>query len=297
MPIVPSMEGRARRLLCGCAVTVAFAALWFAAPASAHCAHSIGDPAPGYSGSVEGISCRYEDGTPEEWTVPSGVSEATFSVRGADDASGAGGGHVEARLSLVPGETLTLAPGANGEATVVSRGGSDLFVGGGGNGDVPNYVTPAATDVGNEAPGGPFHLVVNGAPVRSDGQVSVEWGSITKNPTTTEVVVPGWKVTRVSGRRTITLAWPIQECIGLPEPQVSHIEVAWGREKQNGKFPAVITVFVSRTSSSGYPCAGSGMSKRIKLARPLSKLILLDGSTKPPRRETIPNHFSPLKVF
>jgi hypothetical protein len=290
------MGGRAWSLLPGCAATAVFAALWFAAPASAHCAEFVGDPAPGYSGSIGGISCRYEDGTPQEWTVPSYVSEATFSVRGADDAAGAGGGHVEARLSLVPGETLTLEPGANGEATIVTRDGGALFVGGGGNGGVPNYVIPAATDVSSEAPGGPFHLVIDGAPVRSDGQISVEWGSITKNPITTEVVVPGWKVTRATGRRTITLAWSIQRCIGLPEPEISQVRVAWGREKTNGKFPAVITVFVRRASSSGYPCAHSGMSKRIKLARPLSKLILLDGSSNPPQRETIPDRFSPLKI-
>lgn len=281
---------------CGCVLLAALAVFSLAAPASARCVNFVGDPAPGFSGSIGGISCDYDDGTPESWTVPAYVNEATFSVRGADDASGAGGGHVEARLSLIPGETLTIAPGANGEATVVTRAGNDLFVGGGGNGEVPNYVPPAAMDVSSEAPGGPFHLVVNGAPVRSDGQVSVEWGSITKNPSTTEVLVPGWKVTKASGRRTVTLAWPIQKCVGLPEPEVSRVKVAWGPEKKNGKFPAVITIFVSRTTSPGHPCATSGMSKRIKLARPLSKAILLDGSSKPPQRETVPDHYSPLKI-
>lgn len=275
---------------------MAFAALWFAAPASAVCPGFVGDPAPGYSGSVSGISCRYDDGALESWTVPAHVSEATFSVRGADDASGAGGGHVEARLSLVPGETLTLEAGGDGEASVVTRDGTALFVGGGGNGGVPNYVTPAATGVKSEAPGGPFHLVVNGAPVRSDGQISIEWGAITKNPEVTSVVALGWKATRVTGRRTITLAGFVQRCIGLPEPEISDVKIAWGRERKNGKFPAVISVFVRRTSSAGYPCAQSGISTRIKLARPLSKTILLDGSSKPPQREIAPDHYSPLKI-
>jgi hypothetical protein len=290
------MPGRARGLRWGSALVVACAALWLVAPASASCPTVIGDPAPGYSGSIQGIWCRYEDGVPQTWTVPAQVSEARFSVRGADDASGAGGGHVEARLALVPGETLTLEAGGSGEASIVTRAGSPLFVAGGGNGDVPNFATPLAADVRSEAPGGPFHLVVNGAPVRSDGQISIEWGEITKNPEVTKVVVPGWKATRVTGRRTITLAWPIQRCTGLPEPEVSDVKVDWGRERPNGKFPAVITVFVRVTSSAGHPCAHTGMSKRIKLARPLSRAILFDGSSKPPHRETAPDRYSPLKI-
>lgn len=291
--------GGTRRALSWAWALATFVVLCAANPASADpapCPQFIGDPAPGYSGSVQGIWCRYEDGVPQSWTVPTHVSEASFSVRGADDASGAGGGHVEARLALVPGETLTLEAGGNGEASVVTCGGTPIFVAGGGNGVEPNFVTPLATDVKNEAPGGPFHLVVNGVPVRSDGQISVEWGSITKNPEVTEIVVPGWQATRAEGRRTITLSWPIQRCVGVPEPQVSDVKVAWGRKRPNGKFPAVITVSVRRTKIGGLPCAHAGMSKRIKLARPLSRAILFDGSTKPPHREIIPDGYSPLKI-
>ncbi len=262
------MAKRGRGLLSGCLVTLAFVVLGPTASASAQCAGFVGDPAPGYSGSVSGIQCEYEDGTPQSWTVPLDVTTASFSVRGADDASGAGGGHIEARLALVPGETLTFEPGANGEAT----------------------------DVKSEPPGGPFHLVVNGAPVRSDGQVSVEWGSITKDPFTTEVRARGWKVTRGIGRRTVALAWPVQRCVGLPEPELSDVEVKWGKRRPNGKFPAVIKLVVSSTSSPSSPCAQTGMSKRIKLARPLSKVILFDGSSTPAARERIPDHYSPLHL-
>lgn len=288
------MPGRTKGVVCALGVTLV--ALWGAASASAVCGNYIGDPAPGYSGSISGISCRYEDGVPQSWTVPSHVTEATFSVRGADDASGAGGGYVQARLALAPGETLTLEAGGNGEASRVTRSGESLFVAGGGNGKAPNYATPAAKDVKSEAPGGPFHLVVNGAPVRSDGQISIEWGSITKNPEVTKIVVPDWKITRSTGRRTITLGWTIQRCVGLPDPEVSRVQVAWGRERASGKFPAVITVYVQTTSSAGHPCATFGMSKRIKLSRSLSKAILFDGSSSPPRRETVPDGYSPLKI-
>jgi hypothetical protein len=169
------------------AFAVAFAALWLAAPASGACPNLIGDPAPGYSGSIQGIYCRYEGGPPESWTVPATVTEATFSVHGADDPAGAGGGHVEAVLPLTPGETLILEPGGGGNASVVSLNASPLFVAGGGNGSVPNYATPAASQLKSEPPGGPFALVVNGAPYASEGRISVTWGSITKDPVTCTV--------------------------------------------------------------------------------------------------------------
>lgn len=174
------------------ATAYVFAGLWLAAPASASCPSFHGDPAPGYSGSVQGIFCTYAVGPSHTWTAPSNVSEATFSVRGADDASGAGGGHVEALLSLVPGETLAIELGAEGEASTVSRGGTHLFVGGGGNGSVPNYVTPEASEVTSEAPGGPFRFSF-----RNDGEVSIEWGEITKDPD------PMCTVPRLRGMRPV----------------------------------------------------------------------------------------------
>jgi hypothetical protein len=165
----------------------------------------IGDPAPGYSGSIQGIDCRYEEGAaPESWTVPPTVSEATFSVHGADDPAGSAGGHVEASLRLSLGETLTLEPGGPGKASTVSAGGTPLFVAGGGDGSVPNYVTPAATEVKSVPPGGPFALIVNGAPYASNGRIAVRWGSITKDPLA--CVVP-----RLKGKRPLAARGKLAE--------------------------------------------------------------------------------------
>ena len=82
-------QPRRSRLSVGLAA--ALAALWLAAPASGACPNVIGDPAPGYSGSLQGIFCQYEGGAPESWTVPATVTEATFSVHGADDPGGVAG--------------------------------------------------------------------------------------------------------------------------------------------------------------------------------------------------------------
>lgn len=113
----------------------------------------------------------------------------------------------------------------------------------------------------------------------------------------TEDIVAGWKVTRATGRRTITLAWSVPRvCAGLPKPEVLDVVTRWGPERRNGKFRAVITVFVRTYAGPSYPCAHGGMSKRIRLARPLDRVLLFDGSSTPPHREQVPDHFSPLKI-
>jgi hypothetical protein len=113
----------------------------------------------------------------------------------------------------------------------------------------------------------------------------------------TEDIVTSWKVTRATGRRTITLAWPIpRTCVGLPEPEVLDVETRFGAERRNGKFRTVITISVRTYAGPGYLCAHGGMSKRIRLARPLARVLLFDGSSMPPHREQVPDHFSPLKI-
>lgn len=106
-----------------------------------------------------------------------------------------------------------------------------------------------------------------------------------------------WTVTRATGRRTVTLSWLIQECLRTPGPEVTDVKAAWGRETTNGKFPLVITISVRTYSSPQQPCTHSGMSKRIRLARPLSKVILFDGSAAPPRKEAVPKRYSPLEIY
>jgi hypothetical protein len=80
------------------------------------------------------------------WTVPGGVTSATFTVSGAEgggawQAAGGLGATVTATLSLVPGDQLDLTVAGQGQLSTPSRGGAGGF-GGGGDG---NAVLGAAT--------------------------------------------------------------------------------------------------------------------------------------------------------
>src|SRR5271170_7910860 len=61
----------------------------------------------------------------DTWTVPAGVTEATFYVAGGAGGAGAGGGGggVEATVAVVPGDTFDVIVGGNG------ANGSDATVG------------------------------------------------------------------------------------------------------------------------------------------------------------------------
>jgi hypothetical protein len=156
----------------------------------------IGDPAPGYWGSAGGLFCDYDDGLPVPWTVPAGVTEAVFGARGADDAASGRGGSVRGTLPVTAGQTFSLEPGGGGNASIVSLDGVPLLIGAGANGTVRNYVTATASDIEIQAPRAPIAPAADGAIYVRDGEASVTWSTIEKEPT--PCVVP-----RLSGLRPI----------------------------------------------------------------------------------------------
>lgn len=190
-----------RRTWIGLAITAgaSLAACWLPAPASAVCSHMIGDPAPGYWGSAGGIFCGYEDGTPVSWIVPTGIDEAVFGARGADDATEGRGGSVRGTLAVTPGQTYSLEPGGDGNASVVSLDGAPLLVAAGGNGTVANYVTPAASRVESQAAGAAITPAADGVTYVNDGEASASWSTITKEPS--RCIVPQLRGMRPTAAR------------------------------------------------------------------------------------------------
>ncbi|HET7444871.1 MAG TPA: PASTA domain-containing protein [Solirubrobacterales bacterium] len=164
------------------AAAAALFALCFASSAAAECATMIADPAAGYGGSVEGISCRYEDGAQISWTVPAGITDARFYAVGADDALAGRGGTTAARLPVTPGTTLTLEPGAGGEASVVKLGDVPLIVAGGGNRKAASYVAPGASEIEARPAGAPIQPALDGVTYVGNGLIDVSWGSFGKVP-------------------------------------------------------------------------------------------------------------------
>lgn len=142
-----------------------------AAPAAAYCSTIHADPAPGYVGPLtRGIACSYPTEPVPTWTVPSGVTKATFALYGGDDeAAGKNGGSVSADLPVSAGQTYTLRPGGNGAASSVEVGGVKVLVAGGADGVESNYVSPSASDVEEEPPGTPL----NGYAL--DGTIYILW--------------------------------------------------------------------------------------------------------------------------
>jgi hypothetical protein len=74
------------------------------------------------------ITCTYSyTGAAETWTVPAGVTEATFDIYGAQGGSGSAAGgkgaHVHAVLAMTPGETLDITVAGQGNRTAGGYGG------------------------------------------------------------------------------------------------------------------------------------------------------------------------------
>ena len=100
------------------------------------------------SGSTATVTCSYNgttgaDGSAQTWTVPSGVTQATFDVRGAQGGSSPGGqgGEAEGTLTVLPGTTLQVnvggdPTGAAGGFNGGGQAGNGSASGGGGASDV-----------------------------------------------------------------------------------------------------------------------------------------------------------------
>lgn len=156
----------------GCQVHAAVAVLGSmlatlaAAPqASASCATVIADFVPG----LHAISCHYESGAAETWTVPPDITRPTFTVKGADDATGGSGGFLSAKLPVKAGEDLDLALGGEGAASSVADQVEPLLIAEGGGGSGSNYASPEAELLDAKAP----HLPLQWAP--ANGSITVEW--------------------------------------------------------------------------------------------------------------------------
>ena len=98
-------------------------------------------PPPVISGTTATVTCSYNgttgaDGSPQYWTVPAGVTQASFSLYGAGDGLTGIGGLTSATLNVVAGSTLTVGVGGQGTTDAGGFGGGGapgvLAEGGGG---------------------------------------------------------------------------------------------------------------------------------------------------------------------
>jgi hypothetical protein len=129
-------------------------------------------PVPVVTGMTAVVTCSYDgttgaNGTDQTWTVPAGVTQATFDVYGAqggyDFGTGGDGGETTALLSTTPGTTFTVVAAGQGgtpfsELAVPQAGG---FGGGGAGGS--NFVVGAGGGgASSVSEGGTLLLVAGG---------------------------------------------------------------------------------------------------------------------------------------
>ena len=125
-----------RRRLAGILGGLTLAVAQFFSPAGAGTAQA----APTCTNSGQTVTCTYPfTGAPESWTVPAGVTQATFQLVGAPGgrSGGASFAHVNGGRGADRKATLSLSPGADVVITVGGPGGTDGretagFNGGGG---------------------------------------------------------------------------------------------------------------------------------------------------------------------
>jgi len=140
------------------AITVGLASLAFAQAAAA--TPSCGSPV--VSGATATVTCAY-DGSAQSWTVPAGVTQATFEVFGAQGGSSFGstgglGGETEAVLPVTPGTAYNIV--AAGEGVTEGPGG---FGGGGAAGANSGFAGGDSGGGGSSVSGpGPSLLLVAG---------------------------------------------------------------------------------------------------------------------------------------
>jgi len=92
--------------------------------------------------SGSNVVCTFtHTGADQSWTVPPGVTQATFDVFGAQGGSeaigrpGGGGGKAHATFDVTPGDTLQVNVGGVGATGAVSAGGAGGFNGGAAGGN------------------------------------------------------------------------------------------------------------------------------------------------------------------
>lgn len=99
-------------------------------------------PAPTFSGGTATVTCNYTGGQ-QTWTVPQGITSATFAAYGAKGgtwgASGGNGGSAVATIAVIPQDLYTIVVGGAGAVggAGYNGGGADgggAFHGGGGGG-------------------------------------------------------------------------------------------------------------------------------------------------------------------
>ena len=102
-------------------------------------------PAPVITGSTAVVTCSYNgttgaDGTDQTWTVPTGVTQATFDVFGAQGGGlsgfdpGGKGGETKATIPVVPSTTFSIVVAGQGHGFCVGFGDGAGGFGGGGSG-------------------------------------------------------------------------------------------------------------------------------------------------------------------
>jgi hypothetical protein len=133
-------------------------------------------PAPVISGTTATVTCSYNgtngtDGSAQSWTVPPGVTQATFDVYGAQGGGNGGslgqGGRSTATFIVAPGTTFTVVVGGIGGAadnsnalTQPSTAGPGGFGGGGAGGT--SFLSGSGGGGASSVSGGTGPLVVAG---------------------------------------------------------------------------------------------------------------------------------------
>ncbi|HYG94411.1 MAG TPA: glycine-rich protein [Nocardioides sp.] len=124
------------------AVFAATVAAGVTAPLAGAAPAAAADPAAGCVDNGATVTCTFAfTGDEQTWTVPAGVTSATFDLWGAqggaasddDDAPGRGA-HVTSSLSVTPGATLQLVVGGQGGISRRDSGDPDAYDGAGYNG-------------------------------------------------------------------------------------------------------------------------------------------------------------------
>ncbi len=135
-------------------ITVVLASLAFAQVAEAT-VHSCGSPV--LSGATATVTCAYDgttgaDGTPQTWTVPAGVTQATFEVLGAQ--GGDGGADICGPAGGLGGETTAILPVTAGSLFTIIAAGQGVLEGPGGFGGGGAGGANDASGAGGDGGGG-----------------------------------------------------------------------------------------------------------------------------------------------